>query len=162
MSTTISPEVTGPSATHAVIASVLRQAARLITRDGWRADDPADFSPHAELTADEAIGDAARYAFNRLTGTDTAARMRGVYVTILGGLDYDEFTSTVLDAFAGWLILTGQHDARYNEFRGQTIVSQWNDDPGRTSAQVVAALNQASDVLEVVAALGGLEGGEAA
>ena len=162
MSTTISPEVTGPSATHAVIAAVLRQAARLITRDGWRADNPADYSPHAELTADEAIGDAARYAFNRISGTDTAARMRGAYVTILGSLDYDEFTAAVLDAFAGFLVMTGQADPSYCTWSGRYLVGEFNDAEGRTGGQVLAALAQCADVLEVIAALGPLEGGEAA
>ena len=72
MPTAISPAAAS-SATHAVLAAVLRDAAQLIIRDGWGADDRADYSLHAELTADETIGDAARYMFNRLNGTDTAA-----------------------------------------------------------------------------------------
>ncbi len=53
-----------PAATQARIAGTalaLRTAADLIRRQGWRQDNPANCAPAAELTAEQAISDAAHF-----------------------------------------------------------------------------------------------------
>ena len=124
-------------------ALALRKAADLIRRSGWRQDDPASCAPAAELTAEEAITDAAYSTFAR---PEHGGYLPGT------GAPQDAVLAT-LDAFAGWLIMTGSHDANYVEFRGRRICQEWNDEDGRTMCQVTAALDMAADVLAVHAAL---------
>jgi hypothetical protein len=143
-----------PAPAKSGTAAVFRHAATLIRQAGWRQDNPADCTPYVQLTADQAVTDAARAVWNDDHGTPR------LYSAAWS--QRDDFTSAALDSLAGWLIMTGQHDASYCTFKGATIVAEWNDTGGRTGGQVLAALSQAADVLEVRAALGVLEGGEAA
>ena len=139
---------TTPAASNAAIARVLRDAATLIRRDGWH-QDTGTCQPYDGYTALDAAEDAAYRRWNR----DHCPP--GVIRAYSG--DRDDFKTACLHAFAGWLVLTGQADPCWCEWSPRGLIAGWNDEAGRTAAQVVAALNQAADVLDVYAALGQLE-----
>jgi hypothetical protein len=152
MSTTVTA-TTPPAATHAAIARVLRDTAAMIRRDGWH-QDTGTYQPYDGYTTLDAAEDAAYWRWNRDHCPDGVIR-------VYSG-DRDDFKAACLTTFAGWLVLTGQADPCWCEWSPRGLIAGWNDAAGRTTAQVLAALSQAADVLEVVATLGQLETGAVA
>lgn len=140
---TISQTTTTTTCPSADIAAVFRDAADRVRKYGWAQDDPRDYAPRAELTASDAIEDAAVHYYAAIHGQAS-----------IGTAGCHDAAVAAMDALAGYLLMTGQMD--FCSYRGLTLVMAWNDAEGRTKADVVAALSFAADILAVHGALAGL------